>query len=58
MLLLVIAGVILLAVWVTTNKYNSDEYTAKVSTHVIWDTTYLTKSKRKLYTNSQFLKEV
>lgn len=58
MLLLVIAGVIFLAVWVTTNKYNAKEYTAKVSTHVIWDTTYLTKSERKLYTSSQFLKEV
>ena len=56
--MLVIAGVILLAVWVTTNKYNSDECAAKVSTHVIWDTTYLTKSERKLYTSSQFLKEV
>lgn len=57
-MLLLIAGVILLVVWVVSNKYNAKEYTAKVSTHVIWDTTYLTKFERKLYTSSQFLKEV
>ena len=57
-MLLLIAGVILLVVWVVSNKYNSEEYTAKVSTHVIWDITRLTKFERKLYTSSQFLKEV